>query len=318
MGINNTCDAMSTLKHKAACKLYIWFALNQDEYTFALSQKKACADLKMDKKTYQGGINELIEKGYLIQSPLQKNLYIFHDSQQITLIRGGKITPTGKDENIPKNQVENSNQEQISPMCGEEIPPTCGVEILATGEGESPPEISQYNTVNNISNNNYIYTSSIEEYKSLPEEKEYSNSEIEEPITENIKDSDTDLSVEESLPKKKEDRTYIDFTVEDENEIAKTISMLESIEKRLFTLPPDENEILTYLKNQKDIHEKAEKNPDEWERKCIYMFAKPCIILAQKNSYAEPQELPKEAEPQKIPKEVDKFTEITEDDDLPF
>lgn len=94
--------------------------------------------------------------------------------------------------------------------------------------------------------------------------------------------------------------------------------MLESIEKRLFTLPPDENEILTYLKNQKDIHEKAEKNPDEWERKCIYMFAKPCIILAQKNSYAEPQELPKEAEPQEIPKEVDKFTEITEDDDLPF
>lgn len=59
-------------------KLYMYFDLNQDGYTFALSYQAVHNATGMSDKTYQKAVNELIEKKYLVPSET-KGLYIFYD-----------------------------------------------------------------------------------------------------------------------------------------------------------------------------------------------------------------------------------------------
>lgn len=120
-----------------AYKLYMYFDLNQNNYTFALSCKDICEHTGMSDKTYQKSVNELIEKGYLVQSEI-KNQYIFYDGKENgeyskveTTLRKGKDSSTDYDKvhyDTDKNYFE----------CPEEI----------TGE------ILQYNTKNNTNNIN--------------------------------------------------------------------------------------------------------------------------------------------------------------------
>ena len=59
-------------------KLYMYFDLNQDGYTFALSYQAVHNATGMSDKTYQKAVRELIEKKYLVPSET-KGLYIFYN-----------------------------------------------------------------------------------------------------------------------------------------------------------------------------------------------------------------------------------------------
>lgn len=60
-----------------AFKLYMYFAKNQDGYTFALSRADVMNATNISASTYTRAINEMMEKGYLVQS--KGRFYEFHD-----------------------------------------------------------------------------------------------------------------------------------------------------------------------------------------------------------------------------------------------
>ena len=64
-----------------AYKLYMYFALNQDDYTFALSYVHVYSITGMSEKTYHRAVKELIDKGYLVKEEGKKNQYIFYDGK---------------------------------------------------------------------------------------------------------------------------------------------------------------------------------------------------------------------------------------------
>lgn len=106
-----------------AYKLYMYFDLNQDNYSFALSFLDVHEITGMSDKTYQKSVNELIEKGYLVQKE-SKNQYIFYDgkingeySKVETTQRDGKDLQTDAkdtDDSLSTNyladQVENTGE----------------------------------------------------------------------------------------------------------------------------------------------------------------------------------------------------------------
>ena len=73
-----------------AFKLWIYLGINQDKFTFGLSNKAAFEYFGIKKDQYDSAVKELIEKGYLIED--KKNIYIFNE------IKSGKKPPlkTGK------------------------------------------------------------------------------------------------------------------------------------------------------------------------------------------------------------------------------
>lgn len=121
-----------------AYKLYMYFDLNQHNYTFALSYKDVHEYTGMSDKTYQKSVNELIDKGYLVQSEI-KNQYIFYDGK----INGdyGKVEITQREStNLPTNDKNE--------------PCDKGRNYLDWKE-ETTGEILHNTTENIINNNNY-------------------------------------------------------------------------------------------------------------------------------------------------------------------
>ena len=66
-----------------AFKLWIFFAKNQNDYTFALSSKEVKDCFGMGIKQYNTAIEKLIEKGYLVAEE-GSNQYIFNEMPVIT------------------------------------------------------------------------------------------------------------------------------------------------------------------------------------------------------------------------------------------
>ena len=64
-----------------AYKLYMYFALNQDNYSFALSYVHVYSITGISEKTYHRAVKELIDKGYLVKEEGKKNQYIFYDGK---------------------------------------------------------------------------------------------------------------------------------------------------------------------------------------------------------------------------------------------
>lgn len=78
-----------------AFKLWVYFAKNQHGYEFALSSKEIEANFGIKIKQYNNAVDELIEKGYLVQQG-ESNSYLFMESA---------VIPKGNNENetlIPK------------------------------------------------------------------------------------------------------------------------------------------------------------------------------------------------------------------------
>lgn len=70
-------EAAKKLESAGAFMLWIYFAKNQDKYSFALSSKAVQECFGMKIKQYNNAVATLIEKGYLQQ--VEKNKYIFHE-----------------------------------------------------------------------------------------------------------------------------------------------------------------------------------------------------------------------------------------------
>lgn len=66
-----------------AFKLWIFFAKNQNNYTFALSSKEVKDSFGMGIKQYNTAIEKLIEKGYLVAEE-GSNQYIFNEMPVVT------------------------------------------------------------------------------------------------------------------------------------------------------------------------------------------------------------------------------------------
>lgn len=58
-------EAARTLESAGAFELWIYFAKNQNNYTFALSSRDVENTFGMKIKQYNNAISKLIEKGYL-------------------------------------------------------------------------------------------------------------------------------------------------------------------------------------------------------------------------------------------------------------
>lgn len=89
-----------------AFKLWIYFAKNQDNYTFGLSNKAVAECFGIKKDQYDNAVKELIEKGYLIQQG--KNNYYFKEIKENTTIKNGK-TPLLK-------EVKSNTEKQEKPL----------------------------------------------------------------------------------------------------------------------------------------------------------------------------------------------------------
>lgn len=62
-------------------KLYMYFALNQNDFVMALSYVDVYNVTGMSEKTYHKAVKELIDKGYLVKEEDKKNQYIFYDGK---------------------------------------------------------------------------------------------------------------------------------------------------------------------------------------------------------------------------------------------
>ena len=89
-----------------AFKLWVYLAKNQNNYTFALSNKAVAEYFGIKKDQYDSAVKELIEKGYLIETT--KNKYNFLELAEKTTITNGKK---------PQLQVVETNTEkQLNPI----------------------------------------------------------------------------------------------------------------------------------------------------------------------------------------------------------
>lgn len=96
-----------------AYKLYMYFNLNQNNYTLALSYVAVHNLTNMADKTYQRAVKELIEKGYLVKEKDKKNAYIFYEGKENgvdgTVETTGQESTTGQDDgqNVPTSTGKN-------------------------------------------------------------------------------------------------------------------------------------------------------------------------------------------------------------------
>ena len=88
-------EASKNLLSVGGFKLYIYFAQNQENYTFALSSKAFMEWASLGRDAYTTAFNELVDKGYLIQDNKQANKYYFYDKAQ----------PTNKQQTIQINEL---------------------------------------------------------------------------------------------------------------------------------------------------------------------------------------------------------------------
>ena len=77
MNLDALQQAMKTLKG-SSLKMWLYFNKNQEHYAFELSRAD-CLEWGIKKDSYYDGIEELIEKGYLVQSREGSNLYTFQE-----------------------------------------------------------------------------------------------------------------------------------------------------------------------------------------------------------------------------------------------
>ena len=77
MNLDALQQAMKTLKG-SSLKMWLYFNKNQEHYAFELSRAD-CLEWGIKKDSYYDGIEELIEKAYLVQSREGSNLYTFFE-----------------------------------------------------------------------------------------------------------------------------------------------------------------------------------------------------------------------------------------------
>ena len=93
-----------------AFKLWVYFAKNQNSYSFALSSKEVLESFGMKIKQYNNAVAELIEKGYLVNT--KGNNYEFYEMPVITKSNNAVITKSNN-ELLPKDIRNNTDNTYI-------------------------------------------------------------------------------------------------------------------------------------------------------------------------------------------------------------
>ncbi len=94
-------SAAADLK-SGAFKLWVYFAKNQDNYIFALSNKAVAETFGIKKDQYDNAIKELIEKGYLKE--ISKNYYVFNELKENTTFKNGEKPQLKEVKNLCEKQ----------------------------------------------------------------------------------------------------------------------------------------------------------------------------------------------------------------------
>lgn len=79
MNVDAIDQALMNLKQGSVLKVWMYFAKNQNGYTFELSSKHVMAYCNITDKTYREAIKTLIEKRYLVPRADNSNLYDFYE-----------------------------------------------------------------------------------------------------------------------------------------------------------------------------------------------------------------------------------------------
>jgi DNA-binding transcriptional regulator YhcF (GntR family) len=131
----------------------MYFSLNQDDYTFALSCQAVCNATGMSDSTYKKAVRELVSKGYLVKSKT-KGLYIFYEGT----------------ENSPDRSIEINRQEEEKDTTENKKQTVQKVKKNSSRGVKNNGEIIQDNTNNNTLNNTETASpkiASLEEKKKL-------------------------------------------------------------------------------------------------------------------------------------------------------
>lgn len=117
-------EAAATNLTPVGFKLYLYLASNQDGYNGAFSSAHFSEKYGCDVKSAKTAFNLLIDKGYLTQSPNQKNLFIFNELPQteqpiITL-------PTGMASSLIKKNFKDEETGQVLELTLNELIEICG------------------------------------------------------------------------------------------------------------------------------------------------------------------------------------------------
>lgn len=79
MNVDAIDQALMNLKQGSVLKVWMYFAKNQNGYTFELSSKHVMAYCNITEKTYREAIKALIEKRYLVPRGEGSNQYDFYE-----------------------------------------------------------------------------------------------------------------------------------------------------------------------------------------------------------------------------------------------
>ena len=106
-------DAMQAL-NGSGLKLWLYMNKNQDDYRFELSRAD-CAKWGIKKDSYYSAVDELIQKGFLVQDHYGSNLFWFHEkavSEKPKFFSESQTVasekPKGEAENADRNITDNT------------------------------------------------------------------------------------------------------------------------------------------------------------------------------------------------------------------
>ena len=118
LGINNeSWMAASRDLGPHALRLYLYFAANADDYTFALSPAHIQQAIGMPRSTYHDQFKKLIERGYLVQS--NGNTFQFYERPQS---EKRTVSNVGQNfEECPSHDIQVCSDDQTHPSVDREI-----------------------------------------------------------------------------------------------------------------------------------------------------------------------------------------------------
>ena len=118
LGINNeSWMAASRDLGPHALRLYLYFAANADDYTFALSPAHIQQAIGMPRSTYHDQFKKLVERGYLVQS--NGNTFEFYERPQS---EKRTVSNVGQNfEECPSHDIQVCSDDQTHPSVDIEI-----------------------------------------------------------------------------------------------------------------------------------------------------------------------------------------------------
>ena len=102
----NALESAAIQLKSGAFKMWVYFAKNQNDFEFALSNKAVAETFGVKKDQYDNAIKELIEKGYLVET--SKNHFKFCEVQEKTTLNC--------EEKPQKEMAENHTRKEEKPI----------------------------------------------------------------------------------------------------------------------------------------------------------------------------------------------------------